>query len=174
MKRIRKYIFGGIVGGLLIFILPGLLTKEVTFTTDTSIKKPLSSVYITMGDPARLSGWMSGFEKIEHVQGMPFCEGSKYLMTIDHHGKKIRVLEEIVKITWKKRLKMKMSLDHAEMLADLFFFQIDDETIIKGTYTVQGKSLWMRILLPWIKPGIRRSIEEQLDDFREMMEKKAA
>ncbi len=174
MKWTRKIAAGFVGIALLVFILPGLFTPKITFTTDTTVRKPLSSVYITMGDPSRLARWMNGFEKIEHVRGMPFCEGSTYRMTLNLKGRNVKVMEEIIRITWKKRLTMKMSLENMDMTADLIFFQIDESTVIKGTYDLRGRTWWMRLLLPWMKPVIRRDIERQLDDFREMMEKKSA
>ena len=170
MKRVRKIIWLALLLAMLIFILPGLLKKDVTFHTDTKIRKPLTSVFVTMGDPSRLANWMSGFEKIKLLQGMPFCEGSKYRLTLNLDNKRFTVVEEIVKITWKQHLVVNMKTDKADMLMDLYFFQMDDFTVIKGTYTVKGNSFGMRLLLPWIKPVIRRRIAGELEEFRKMME----
>lgn len=170
MKR-GKIILSVLLLLLLVFLLPGLIQKKVTFTTSLKIKKPLSSVFVTMGDPARLSQWMTGFEKIDHVQGMPFCEGSKYRLSLDVDNRKYTVLEEIVKITWKKHLIVDMHTKELDMRVDLIFFRLDDQTVIEGTYTLMANTPLVRILLPWMKPKIRRKIESELERFREMMEK---
>ncbi len=171
MKKRGKIIILLLLVLLLIFVLPGLFVKKVHFSTRTAIKKPLSSVFITFGDPARLAQWMTGFEKIDHLQGMPFCEGSKYRLTLNIDGRRFTVVEEILKITWKKHLIVDMKSEKADILMDLYFFRLDDQTMIEGTYNVQGNDLKTRILLPWIKPLIRKKIAEELEQFREMMEK---
>ncbi len=166
-KKILIYLF---ILLLLIFLLPGIFIGKIRFTSRTEIAKPLSSVYVTLGDPSRLSHWMSGFEKIEHLKGMPFCEGSTYRLGINMNGKKIWVTEEIVKITWKKHLVLKMSWEKADMLADLYFFYLNDHTVIEGTYVVEANSLGMRFLLPWLKPVIKNKMESEMEQFRKMME----
>ena len=171
MKKRGKIIIVSLLVFLLIFVLPGLFVKKIRFSTSTGIKKPLSSVFITFGDPARLSQWMSGFEKIDHLQGMPFCEGSKYRLTLNIDGRRFTVVEEIIKITWKKHLIVDMTSEKADILMDLYFFRLGEQTMIEGTYEVKANNLSTRILLPWIKPLIRKKIGEELEQFREMMEK---
>ena len=170
MKKTWKILLSLLFLLLLVFLLPGMINKEVTFHTKLKINKPLSSVYITMGDPGRLSHWMTGFKKIEHLQGMPFCEGSKYRLTFSDGDHTYTIIEEIIKITWKKRLVVDMHADEMDIRMDLFFFRMDDLTMIEGTYTLKPNTFWMRILLPWVKPAIKKRIEEEFGYFKKMME----
>ncbi len=171
MKKTGKILLLLLLLLLLVLVLPGLINKQVTFHTKVEINKPLSSVYITIGDPARLSHWMTGFKKIEHIQGMPFCEGSKYRLTFADGDRIHTIIEEIIKITWKKHLVIDMHTDEMDMRMDLFFFQVDDLTVVEGTYLLTANSFRMRILLPWVKPAIKKRIEEEFGYFKKMMEK---
>ncbi len=166
--KILLYLLGVL---LLIFVLPGIFTGKIHFNTKTEIRKPLNSVFVTLGDPARLSHWMTGFEKIEHLRGMPFCEGSSYRLEMNLNGRKYSVIEEIVKITWKKHLVLQMRSEKTDMLLDLYFFYLNDHTVIEGAYTVKANTFGMRILLPWLKPVIRHRMENEMEQFRKMMEK---
>ncbi len=170
MRKSVKVLLYLLIILLLVFVLPGIFTGKIHFNTKTEIQKPLSSVFVTIGDPARLAHWMTGFEKIEHLKGMPFCEGSSYRLTMNLNGKRFKIIEEIEKITWKKHLVVKMRSENSDMLADLYFFYLDGRTVIEGSYTIEPNTFGMRILLPWLKPVIRHKVEAQLDQFREMIE----
>ena len=170
MRKSVKFLLYLLIILLLVFVLPGIFTGKIHFKTKTEIKKPLSSVFVTIGDPARLAHWMTGFEEIEHLKGMPFCEGSSYRLTMNLNGKRFKVIEEIEKVTWKKHLVVKMRTEKSDMLADLYFFYLDNRTVIEGSYTIVPNTLGMKFLLPWLRPVIRQKVKTQLDQFREMIE----
>ncbi|MCD6202680.1 MAG: SRPBCC family protein [Bacteroidales bacterium] len=172
MKKSWKISIGAFVLLLLVFILPGLVTRKVSIKTVTHIRQPLTRVFVTFGDPARLREWMEGFEKIEHIYGLPFSEGSKYRLTFTVGDKKMSAVEEIIKVDWKKHLVIDVEMSRGHVYADMYFFQMDKFSEIAGTFTFTGNDPITRILLPWMKPFIQKKLEHGLDRFRVMMEKK--
>ncbi len=171
MKKKWKIITGVFLLLLLIFIIPGLVSSGIKMKTVTHIRQPLTRVFLTFGDPVRLPEWMEGFEKIEHIYGLPFAEGSKYRITVKKGGNKIIAVEEIIKVDWKKRMVLDMKTPEGSVRADIYFFQMDDYAEIMGNFTVTGGDLFTRILLPWMKPVIRKKLNNGMDRFRQMMEK---
>ncbi len=172
MKKTWKIIIGVFVLLLLVFILPGLVTRNVKIKTVTHIRQPLARVFVTFGDPVRLREWIEGFEKIEHIYGLPFSEGSKYRLTFRIGDKKMSAVEEIIKVDWKKHLMIDVEMSRGHVTADMYFFQMDKYSEIAGTFTLSGNDPVTRILLPWMKPFIKKKLENGMNRFREMMEKK--
>ena len=166
----NKIVLTVIAAIIVVLILPGLFSGNVDIKTVTRIKQPLSRVFITFGDPVKLPDWMEDFKKIEHVSGLPYTEGSKYRVTFSAGHKEVTAIEEILKVDWKKRLKIKMKMPGLDITADLYFFQMDNYTEMQGSYIFTGKNVLTRLMLPWMKPAIRKKITNGMDRFRMMME----
>ena len=171
MKRKWKIFTGTIVLLPLIFILPGLVTPKIKIKTNTRIKQSLTKVFVILGNPVRLSEWMDGLEKIEHIYGLPFSEGSKYRFTYTVGNSKLSAVEEIVKVDWKKRLVIDVKMSKCDIYMDMYFFQMDNYSEILVTYTLSGNDPVARLMLPWMKPMIKKKLKKGMNRFSEMMEK---
>lgn len=166
-KKLIKYILPAII---ILVILPGLVTQHVKLSTKTAVNKPVNAVYIGLADPARLPYWFEGFQKIEHIQGMPFVEGSVYRIIWERKGKIFSATEKVVTLDWKKNLKLEMKINGLTITSDFYFYLVNDQTIVDATHMLSAHGIGKRILLPWAKPWIRKELESNFEHFRKMME----
>jgi hypothetical protein len=158
-----------LIGLFLLLILPGLVIRNVKISTKIAIHKPVSAVYVGLADPTNLPYWFEGFQKIEHIQGMPMVPGSIYRITWKKEGHVYSAMEKVEKLDWKKNLKLEMLFRGFRINSDLYFFEIDKITYVKGTHVVSAHGLWNRIILPWARHRIKKEIEQNLDRFKDMM-----
>ncbi|NOY38161.1 MAG: SRPBCC family protein [Chlorobi bacterium] len=166
-KKLIKYILPALI---ILLILPGLVTRKVKVTTKVAVQKPIAAVYIGLADPAKLPYWFEGFQKIEHLQGMPFVPGSVYRITWERKGQTFSAVEKVVKIDWKKNLKLEMHIRGLQIDSDIYFYEIEDKTYVDGTHLISAKGLVKKILLPWAKPWIKKELYQNFMHFKEMME----
>ena len=66
-----KYILGIIAVLLIVFLALGLFKPELKYDCEITVDKPVAESWAVIQDEDKLSEWLEGLQKIDHISGTP-------------------------------------------------------------------------------------------------------
>lgn len=172
MKAV-KIILGIIITLTVAFLATGLIFKEIKYTTQITINKPIKEVFSLFNDNSKISNWIPELETIEVIDEKPEKTGSTYKMLFkSNDGQKIALKEKI--LAYIPNEKVTLRFNSATMLKtnDHIFSFVDGVTTIKNNSTCVGNSYLLSCLFPFYKGNLKEIDQEYLNNFKSFIEKK--
>ena len=172
MKAV-KIILGIIITLTVAFLATGLIFKEIKYTTEVVINKPIKEVFLVFNDHSKISNWIPEIETIEVIDEKPEKTGSTYKVLFkSKEGEKIAAQERI--LAYIPDEKVTLRFNSATMLKtnDHIFSFADGVTTIKNNSTCIGSSYLLSCLFPFYKGNLKKIDQEYLNNFKSFIEKK--
>ena len=79
-----------------VFFATGLIVKEVNYSVEIEIDKPIEEVFSVFTAPETLKKWMPEIKSFEPIDEKEGKVGSTYKMVIDNQGQEMEMTEKII------------------------------------------------------------------------------
>ena len=139
--------------------------------TKVVINKPIKEVWEFFKNPDNLIRWLSGFQKFEHVSGIPGTVGAKAKHHFLEMGKELVLDGELTEVIEEKRiigiLDSSMMLNKVtNKLNDLG----NDQTEVSLSSDTEFKGFLWKQIGPLMKGEFKRRQEKDLQTLKQLLE----
>ena len=86
MMKYLKYLLGVIAVSALIFFGRGLMTPNVSYSTEITVDKSIEEAWAVMNDQSKTKEWLKDLTEIEHVSGERNSVGAVTKYTFEQNG----------------------------------------------------------------------------------------
>lgn len=166
-----KYIVGIIAILLVVFILIGLIKPELTYECEIMVEKPLAESWAVAQDPKKMSEWLPGFQKIEHVSGTPGTVGAVSDVYFDEGGETMTIRETITEIEPEESISMSYTSEFMDMDYKLAMSGVNDKTRINSSTTASGNGMMSKSIMALMGGAVKAQEETNLTNLKETIEK---
>ena len=150
--KILKFFLGFLVLLTLIFVIRGLITPSIEYSSDIDVDKPIEEAWEVMQDESKISEWLQGIQDYKHISGEKGTVGAVTEYTFMQGGQQSTVIETIKSITPQKQIKMDFASPGAmDMAYTVDYTTKEGMTNIKSSTIVTGQGFFMKCLMPWLK-----------------------
>lgn len=165
-----KYILGVLAILAIVFLLIGMVKPEVSYDCEIVVDKPLSESWQVTQDEEKMSDWLPGFQKIEHVSGTPGEVGAVSIVHFIENGEEMQIEETITDIVTNESISMTYGSDFMDM--DYYMKLIDDggRTKITSSTTARGNGMFSKSLMALIGDTIKAQEEANLVNLKRVIE----
>ena len=139
--------------------------------TTVIINKPVKEVWEFFKDPDNLTLWLSGFQKFEHVSGVPGTVGAKAKHHFLERGKELVLDGELTEVIPEKRIIG--ILDSSMMLntvTNSFTDLGNDQTEVSISSDTQFKGFLWKQIGPLMKGEFKKRQEKDLQTLKKLLE----
>jgi carbon monoxide dehydrogenase subunit G len=144
------------------------MLQTYTFT----VQQPIHVVWEALIDPDLTEKWLTGLQKIEHLEGARGQVNSKSTYQYLRAGRKSEAVETVLQR--KDFEAFRTGFDHPlfHMLMGYTLVQEGESTAVTFDYDLKVKNFWLRLFFPLLKRSIRREVEGDHQRFRQLVEAK--
>lgn len=168
--KILKYIAIVIAVLFIGFLLLGLLKPEVSYDCEIVVDKPLAEAWAVTQDEAKMSEWLPGFQKVEHVSGTPGAVGAVSNVYFITEGQEMTIQETITKIVPNETIEMSFTSDFMNMDYKLNMTPVDGKTKISSNTTTIGNSIISNSMMALAGSTIKAQEETNLVNLKKAIE----
>lgn len=166
-----KYILGIIGILVIVFLLMGIIKPELSYECEILVDKPVSESMAVAQDQEKLSKWLTGFHRIEHISGTPGTVGAVSNVYFDNNGQEASIQETITDIVPNESISMTYESDFMDMNYKMTMSDINGKTKISTNTTTAGNGIISKSIIAFIGNSIKAQEEENLDRLKETIER---
>lgn len=165
-----KYAFGILLVVVVAFMAIGLIKPTVTYECEIVVEKPTDESWAVLQDPEKLSEWLDGFQKIEHISGTPGTMGAVSKVYFDDNGQSMEILETITDIVQNESMSMKYESDFMDMDYKLNLVSVNGQTKIHSITTANGNGLISKSIMALMASSLIEQEETNLSNLKKTIE----
>lgn len=169
MKYLR-YILALIFILLLIFFGMGLYTTSVLYECEVTVDKPVKEAWAVMQDESKVSEWISGYQKTEHLSGTPGTKGAVSNVYVVDQGQETVMKETITAMEPNKLIAMTFTMDFMDMNYEMQLQEKGNSTIIKTKSNTFGNGIFAKSILAFMPKSMKAQEEKNLNDLKKVIE----
>jgi carbon monoxide dehydrogenase subunit G len=166
-----KYVLGLIVVLAVAFFLMGVIKPEVSYDCEILVDKPLAESWAVTQDESKMSDWLPGFQKVEHISGTPGTTGAVSDVYFDNNGEQMVIRETVTAISPNESISMKFESDFMTMDYTLSMSEVDGKTKISSSTTTSGNGMISRSFMALFGGSIKQQEETNLSNLKSTIEK---
>ncbi len=139
--------------------------------TTVIINKPVKEVWEFFQDPDNLKLWLGGFQKFEHISGIPGTVGAKTKHHFLERGKELILDGELTEVVREKRIIG--ILDSSMMLnkvTNSFNDLGNDQTEVSLSSDTKFKGFLWKQIGPLMKGEFKKRQEKDLQTLKQVLE----
>ncbi len=171
MKAV-KIILGIIITLTIAFLATGLIFKEVKYTTEVTINKPIKEVFSLFNDSSKINNWIPELKTIEGIDVKPEKTGSTYKVIFKNKsGEEILLKEKVLAYVPNEKVTLRFNSDTMLKTDDYIFSFVDGNTTIKNNSSCVGNSYLLNCLFPFYKGTLKKIDQGYLNNFKSFIEK---
>lgn len=157
-----KYILGLLAVLLIGFLLMGIINPKLSYDCEIVVEKPTAESWAVVQDEAKMSEWLPGFQKVEHLSGTPGTVGAISLVYFDNEGQQVSIRETITDIVPDESISMTFEDDFMDMDYKMSLTSIDGKTKINSSTTVVGNGMISKSILVFVGGSFKAQEEANL------------
>lgn len=165
-----KYILGLIAILVIGFFLMGIIKPELTYDCEIIVEKPAAESWAIVQDEEKMSEWLPGFQKIEHLSGTPGTVGAVSLVYFDNDGQQMTIQETITNIVPDESMSMTFEDDFMNMDYKISLTSMDGKTKINSSTTAVGNSMVSKSIMALMGGSIKGQEEANLINLKKAIE----
>ena len=135
------------------------------------IHKPVKEVWEFFKNPDNLVRWLSGFQKFEHISGVPGTVGAKAKHHFLERGKELILDGELTEVVEKKRI---IGILDSSMMLNTVTNSFNDlgnqQTEVSISSDTQFKGFLWKQIGPLMKGEFKKRQERDLQTLKELLE----
>ena len=166
-----KYILGLIAILIIGFFLMGIIKPKLAYDCEIIVAKPAAESWAVVQDEEKMSEWLPGFQKIEHLSGTPGTVGAVSLVYFDNDGQQMSIRETITDIVPDKSISMTFEDDFMNMDYKMYLTSIDGKTKISSSTTAIGNGMVSKSIMALMGNSIKAQEETNLTNLKKTIEK---
>jgi uncharacterized protein YndB with AHSA1/START domain len=135
------------------------------------INKPIKEVWDFFKDPGNLKRWLSGFQRVVPVSGIPGTAGAKAKHYFLEKGKELVLDEEIIEIIPEKKLAGTLGSPMMVNTVTNYFNDLgNDQTEYSLSSDTQFKGFFWKQIGPLMKGEFKKRQEKDLQTLKQVLE----
>jgi hypothetical protein len=164
------YALGIIAILIIIFLLIGLIKPSTSYHCELIVDKPIEESGNVAQDEERMSEWLEGFKKIEHVRGTPKTVGNVSNVYFTANGKEMVVKRTITAIKLFESMESLSETDFMIMEFSVKMTAVGEKTKISSSTTVKGNGIFAKSLMVFIGGSLKKQEEMNLAKLKNTIE----
>ncbi len=169
--KIIKITLGIVIAISLVFFATGFVVKEVVYTTNISINKPLQEVFKTFSKVENQKLWTPEIDSIVVENRNPQHIGSVYKLSITNNDQKLITKQRVLAYVPNKEIEYRFNSDVMIRVEDYSFSYENKQTIITQKTTIRSLSYMLTCTFPWFKSNFEKNSQKYLENFKKLIEK---
>lgn len=169
--KFLKYLAGILILLLLLFIGKGLLTPSISYDNEITVDKSVKEAWAVMSDESKITQWLKGITKIEHVSGEKGTVGAVTQYTFSDNGQESIILETIKSITPNEQIAMDFVMeDVMNMEYKIDFTNQNGKTLIKSSTVNKGEGMFMKSMVSFMKSSMQAQEDENMNNLKKLIQ----
>jgi len=164
------YTLGIIALLVIIFLLIGFIKPSISYNCEILVDKPIEVAGNVAQDEERMSEWLEGFKKIEHVSGAPKTVGNVSNVYFTNNGKEMAIKRTITAIKSFESMESLSETDFMNMEYSVKMTAIGDKTKISSNTTVKGNGMFAKSLMVFMSGSLKKQEEKNLLKLKHTIE----
>lgn len=161
----------GIIGiFIIIFLLIGFIKPSISYNCEIMVDKPIEESGYVAQDEERMSEWLEGFLKIEHVGGKPKTAGNVSNVHFTNNGKEMVVKRTITAIKPFESMESLSETDFMNMEYSVNMAAIGEKTKISSSTTVKGNGIFSKSLMVFMGGSLKKQEEMNMAKLKKTIE----
>ena len=141
--------------------------------TTIIINKPIKDVWSFFENPDNLKLWLSGFQKVEHVSGVPGTRGAKAKHYFLERGKELVLDEEIIEVIPGKKFVGTLGSSMMVNTVTNYFNDLGNgQTEYSISSDTQFKGFLWKQIGPLMKGDFKKRQEKDMQTLKQVLENK--
>lgn len=166
-----KYIVGIIALLFLLFIGKGMLTPEISYSSEFVVDKPIQEAWAVMNDQSKASEWLQGITNIKHISGTEGTVGAVTEYTFNENGQESKILETMKEIRPNERVAMDFVLEGVmTMDYEVDFTEQNGKTHIKSSTITAGEGMLMKSIFSFMQGSMQNQEDENMGRLKTLIE----
>jgi uncharacterized protein YndB with AHSA1/START domain len=138
--------------------------------TAVTINKPVEKIWEAFINPANLPHWLSDLVSATLISGKQGLPGSKHKLVFKERGNEVTVTETVQEATPLKHFRSTMENKQMNSEVDFRFISFGNYTEIIQTVHLFPHNFLMKLWMPFIKAGVRKTLTKDLIKMKKMIE----
>lgn len=165
-----KYLLGLIALLALIFFGRGLMTPNVSYSTEITVDKPVAEAWAVMNDQSKTKDWLKDLTEIEHVSGERNTVGAVTRYTFEQNGESSTILETLKAFTENEHVAMDFDMEGVmHMDYQMNLSEENGKTRIQSATVTTGEGLFMRSMVSFMKGSMLAQENENLNNLKTLI-----
>lgn len=152
------------------FFALGLIKPKITYDCAVTVEKPANEAWAVLQDPEKLSEWLPGFQKIEHISGTPGTVGAVSNVYFDNNGQSMSIKETITELVPNESMSMKYESDFMNMDYKIMITSVDGKTKVSSSTIAEGNGLIPKSIMTLIGSSLKKQEETNLSSIKKTVE----
>lgn len=166
-----KYLLATVVVIALLFFGKGFLTPSLSYSSEITVDKSINEAWAVMNDESKISEWLKGIKKVEHVSGEKGTVGAVTKYTFDQDGQESIILETIKSIKPKEQISMEFLMEGVmTMDYQTNFSEKNGKTHIKSSTVTKGVNMFTRSMISFMKNSMQEQEDENMSNLKKLIE----
>ena len=149
----------------------GVVKPQVSYDCEISVDKPVQESWAVIQDEEKLSDWLTGFKRIEHVSGTPGTEGAVADVYFDNNGQEMAIRETITSLVPDESISMSYTSDFMNMDYNLSMEDVEGGTKINTNTVAKGNGMFARSMMALMAGSIKAQETMNLENLKQTIEK---
>lgn len=165
-----KYLIGLIILLAIIFFGKGMMTPEVSYTSEVTVNKSAKEVWAVMNDASKLPQWIEGFKRTELVSGTANTVGAVSNNYVDDNGEEMMMTETITAIQPNEHIAMDFSMDFMNMVYKVYLNEKDGKTTIRSESVTKGNGLFAKSIISFMPSSMKAQEDKNMASLKKVVE----
>ncbi len=152
------------------FFLIGQIKSEVAYESEIMVNKSLAESWAVSQDEEKMSDWLDGFQKIEHVSGTPGTVGAVSDVYFVTNEQEMIIRETITNIVPNKSISMNFTSDFMDMDYTISMESINEKTKISSSTSSVGNGMVSKSILALVSSSLKTQEETNLTNLKNTIE----
>ena len=164
------YTVGILVILTIIFLFIGFVKPSISYNCEIMVNKPIEECGYVAQDEERMSEWLEGFTKIEHISGTPKTVGNVSNVYFITNGKEMVVKRTITAIKLFESVESLNETDFMNMEYNVRMTAIGEKTKISSNTTVKGNGIFSKSLMVFMSGTLKKQENTNLANLKNTIE----
>lgn len=157
-----------ITGAVFIY---GANKGQVNSIFETTIKADQNTVWANFQNPGNFKKWMSGFEKIEMLDGIPGTEGSTYVLHFKNEDGSINILhQKLTSIDPPNSIAFDLNNEMFSAELQITLHEVSEGTRMSVTMSTEGSNPFYNAFIHLGKEKIDQNQRQNYEAFKQLLE----
>ena len=168
--KILKYTVAIIAILVIVFLLIGQIKSDISYECEVVVEKPIAESWEVIQDEEKLSEWLPGLQKIEHISGTPGTKGAVSDVHFDVDGEQMVIRETITDIVPNESISMTYQSDFMDMDYKLAVASMDGKTKISTSSVTWGNGIFSKSIMAFMGGSFKTQEETNLSNLKKTIE----
>lgn len=165
-----KYAIGIIAILILGFLSLGWIKPTVSYECEIMIEKPTTESWAVLQDTEKLSEWLSGFQKLEHISGSPGEIGAVSKVYFEENGQDMAIKETISNVVPNEYMSMLYESDFMNMNYELKLTSVNGQTKLTSNTVAEGNGVISKSIMALMGSMLKEQEESNLSNLKKTIE----